>query len=117
MEHYIWSITTSGKRPAYVAWHGLKKACNKSHIHFNDLFNTIQVELSYLALTNLSTKESVGKAIGAGAANNRKKVYDLNSNNNKSNVVIIAEKTSQQFFLMKKKDKRSKVTFANVAEK
>lgn len=75
------------------------------------------VELSDLALTNLSTTESAGKAIGAGAANNRKDVYDLNSNNNKSNGVITAEETSQQSSLVKTKDKRSKVTFANVAEK
>ena len=110
-------LSTSRNIPTYVAWHGLKKACNKRHVHFNDLFNTIQVELSNLALTNISTKESTGKAIGAGSTNNRKDVYDLNSNNNNSNGVIISEQNSQQYFLVKTKDKRSKVTFANVVEK
>ena len=44
-------------------------------------------------------------------------MFGLKTNNNKSNGVITIEDTSRQSSLMKKKDKRSKVTFSNVAEK
>ena len=44
-------------------------------------------------------------------------MYGLKKNNNKSNGVITVEETSRQSSLVKTKDKRSKVTFSNVAEK
>jgi len=67
-------------------------------------------EPSDLALINLGTTESAGKATGAGAANNRKELHDLNTNNNKINGVITAEESSRQSSLVKTKDKRSKVS-------
>lgn len=74
-------------------------------------------ELSDLASINLGTTESASRTTGPGAANNRKEVYGLKTNNNKSNGVITVEETSRQSSLVKTKDKRSKVTFSNVAEK
>ena len=74
-------------------------------------------EISDLASINLGTTKSASRTTGPGAANNRKEVYGIETNNNKSNGVITVEETSRQSSLVKTKDKRSQVTFSNVAEK